>query len=82
MLWVTRILLQQIARKILALTAMDDSPILATQGYRTFSMEGVAIGRNTAITATRRFITAGLAAQTASCIDHPHTSSLSPRRTG
>ena len=82
MLWVTRILLQQIARKSLALTAMDDSPILATQRHRTFSMEGVAIGCNTPATVARRFITADLAAQTASCIDHPHTSSVKPRRTG
>ena len=82
MLWVARILLQQIARKLLALTAMDDSPILAAQSYRTFSMEGIAIGGDAATTATRRFITAGLAAQTASCIDHPHTSSAKSRRTG
>ena len=82
MLWVARILLQQIARKLLALTAMDDSPILATQRHRTFSMEGVTIGSDTATTVARRFITAGLAAQTASCIDHPHTSSTKPRRTG
>ena len=82
MLRVTRILLQQIARKLLALTAMDDSSILAAQSYRTFTMEGMAIGGDAAITATRRFITAGLAAHTASCIDHPHTSSTKPRRTG
>ena len=82
MLRVPGILLQQVTRKHFAFAAMDESPILAALGHRTFSMERMPLGGNAAIAVARRFVAAALAAQTASCIDQPHTSSTRVRSTG
>ena len=75
MLRIEGVLLEQLARKVPALSTMHNALILTTGCHRTFSVEGIAIGLNTAATIVWSFISAGLAAQTASGIDHSATSS-------
>ena len=82
MLRIEGVLLEQLARKVPALSTMHNALILTTGCHRTFSVEGIAIGLNTAATIVWSFISAGLAAQTASGIDHTLVSPANDRSTG
>jgi hypothetical protein len=82
MLGIAGILREQIAGDVRTFAAVGEALALAAKGDGTFSVEGIAIGLNTAATIVWSFITASLAAQTASGIDHTLVSPANDRSTG